>query len=75
MNNIVVRYRDLPTTIKAYVVRCFDSGDIFYTIIINSRISYEQQREAYKHEMSHIECGDFSCEYPADYIESMRHYS
>ena len=63
----------MPCTIRACVVRYFDTDDVFFTIMVNTRMSDRQQREAYQHEMNHIEHGDFSRCLSADCIESMRH--
>lgn len=49
---------NLPHSIGAFVV-C-DGCDDFYTIVLNSRFSYEMQRQAYEHEMAHIINGDFN---------------
>ena len=73
MSNVSVQFMNMPTTIKACVVRCFDTDDIFFTIMVNARMSDSQQQEAYRHEISHIEHGDFSRCVSVDYIESMRH--
>lgn len=73
MNNVSVRLMDLPHTIRGCVVRNYD-GDEFYTILINSRMSADMQKQAYIHEMEHIECDDFSCNLTADKIESIRHH-
>jgi len=43
-----------------------------YTIIINSKISYEQQLEAYCHELRHIARDDYGCDY-VDQTERRAH--
>ena len=43
---------DLPCAVHGFVV---SDGFDFYTIVLNSRLSYEMQRQAYMHEVSHIE--------------------
>ena len=48
---------DLPCAVHGFVV---SDGFDFYTIVLNSRLSYEMQRQAYMHEVSHIENGDIS---------------
>lgn len=60
---------DLPTTIHSFV-RHINGVD---TIVINSRLSVERQRECYIHEVSHIKNGDFYKDCSADVIESKRH--
>ncbi len=49
--------RDLPHSINGFTI--FDGFD-FYTIVLNSRLTFEHQRETYFHELSHIACGDFA---------------
>lgn len=62
---------DLPATIKAYTVHCPDGT---YTIVLNSRLSHEQQLEAYQHELKHIADNDFCIENgDADMIEQYAH--
>ena len=55
----IVRYIDLPITVKGATVMDYDG---FYNIYINSRLSYEEQKKTIAHEMEHIVRGDFfSC--------------
>lgn len=49
----------LPCKIKAVTTRNEDGS---YTIVMNSRLSYEQQRKSYLHELKHIYNNDFSKE-------------
>lgn len=63
---------DLPERVKGMVVRTFD-GDECYTIVLNSKLNREQQLEAYRHELEHIECDDFASNWPVDEIEWVRH--
>ncbi len=67
---VTTRLYDLPTRIKGFVRK---NSDETYTIVINSRISYESQLECYKHEMGHIENGDFDKDIPVDEIEAEAH--
>lgn len=69
MENVNVYYFDLPSTIKAFVVRYED----YYTIILNSRNSFEQNQLSYWHEMAHIMHGDFSRCVDVNVLESVRH--
>lgn len=50
---------DLPLNIKGMTVRTFDGDEVFLTIVLNARHSYETQLEAYRHEVDHIENNDF----------------
>lgn len=54
-DDIRVIFRDMPPSIRAVT----STQDDFFTVIINSRCSHAAQKEAYKHELSHIEGGDF----------------
>ena len=72
MNNIAVRYCDLPCTVRGFVVRqCED--DEFYTIILNSRLTHEQLKNTYLHELQHIVLGDFDSALSVSQIELLRH--
>ena len=70
----------MPCTIHGFVV---SDGFDFFTIVLNSRLSYEMQRQAYMHEVAHIENGDVTRmqdvnsdlleDCGADVIEALRH--
>lgn len=51
--------RDLPETIHGFTVLGSDYEPI---IILNSRMSREQQRKTYRHEMDHIVSGQMDDE-------------
>ena len=53
--NVPVVLMDLPTRIHGFV--CLGS-DFSPCIVINARLSVEQQKKTYKHEMNHIINGD-----------------
>jgi Zn-dependent peptidase ImmA (M78 family) len=53
---VPVILKDLPTSIRGFV--CLGS-DYDPVIIINSRLTVEQQRETYRHELDHILSGQF----------------
>lgn len=46
---------DLPTTVRGFVTL---GEDFSPCIIINSRMSAEQQRKTYRHEVAHLLRGD-----------------
>lgn len=52
-----------------------DNGCTFYTIVINARLSYSLQQEAYLHEIKHIFSKDFDkAQYmPISIIERKAH--
>lgn len=47
--------QDLPGTIRGFTMLGADYEPI---IILNSRLSVEQQRKTYRHEMNHITSGE-----------------
>lgn len=74
MLNTEVVYADLPPHVKGMLVRMFDEED-YYTIVINSNLNIEQQREAYEHEVRHYRARDFEqTDKSVDEIECIRHY-
>lgn len=52
---VPVVLKDLPPRIRGFV--CLGS-DYNPCIVINSRLSREQQQKTYRHEMNHIQHGD-----------------
>lgn len=60
---------ELPTTIPAYVV---SNPDMTFTIVLNSRMSWERRMQAFRHEMKHIINGDYERS-SADLIELYAH--
>lgn len=63
-------YADLPTTIKSYVVTCPDST---FTIVLNTRMSAEQNCISYAHELGHIKNGDYDRNGSVGIIEMRAH--
>lgn len=51
-----VRLLQLPVSIRGFVR---ENEDGTYTIVLNSRLSYEQNLKTYEHELSHITNNDF----------------
>jgi Zn-dependent peptidase ImmA (M78 family) len=64
-------FKDLPTQIKALTIKNRDDS---YTVILNSRLSYEQQRQSFLHELQHITNYDLEKECDIDELEYMVHY-
>ena len=60
----------MPPRIKAYTV-CNNDGT--YTIVLNSRLTYEQHLLSYHHEMQHIENGDYDKKCNINLIEINAH--
>lgn len=63
-------FKDLPTQIKALTVKNRDDS---YTVILNSRLSYEQQRQSFLHELQHITNCDFEKDCSIDELEFKLH--
>lgn len=63
MNKTIVRLGDFPPCIHSFVFHDDDGNNI---IVVNSRLSADQQREAFEHEIRHIRNGDM---YDKDYHE------
>ncbi len=74
MNNIDVKdirtiLVDMPPHIKAYTVLMND----VYTVVLNARLSQEQNQESARHEIAHIQRGDYEKTSTADLIEFFAH--
>lgn len=64
---------DMPTRVHGYIKgTCEPDGD-YYTIVLNSRLSYEMQLQAYQHELGHIDHDDLHSERSVAEIELIRH--
>lgn len=59
MLNTYAVYMDLPLSVKGYILKMFDDGEDYSTVIINSRYNAEQNRQTAKHELEHYEQNDF----------------
>lgn len=70
MDNVFVRYMELPTTIRSFVVA---NKDMTYTVILNSKLSREQNLLSYQHELDHILKGDYEKKCSVDLIEINAH--
>ena len=56
-NNITI-FANLPYKVSGFIM--YDSADDYYTIVLNSRLSYEENRKTFEHELQHIINNDFS---------------
>ncbi len=63
-------FKDLPTQIKALTVKDRDGG---YTVIVNSRLNYEQQQQSFLHELRHIINCDLEKDCSIDELEFELH--
>lgn len=48
--------RDMPGHVKGFI---HEDSTGYGTIVINSRLSHEEQQDIYKHELHHIKGNDF----------------
>lgn len=64
MNDVIVRLIDL--TVPGVTV-LDENGD--YNVYINARLSFEERRKAYAHELRHIKKDHFSDDRPIGEIE------
>lgn len=72
MENIRVIFQNMPPSIKGMVVKTFDEEE-WYTVVINSNLSREQQMLTYEHEIRHVKARDLVGGLCVDEIESVRH--
>lgn len=56
MEEVILRYINLPYSVRGYVQED-PNGD--FNIYVNSRLSYEMQQATIKHELNHIEQDHF----------------
>lgn len=70
MENVFVKLIELPNTIRSFVVLNKDQS---YTIVLNSKLSHEQNLISYQHEIEHIKNGDYEKKYSVDMIELFAH--
>ena len=63
--NFNVVMKDLPTSIGGFT----KETDGYYTIVLNSRMTYERNKQNYIHEKDHIDNRDFDRYCSVDQIE------
>ena len=66
---INIRIMPLPGKIQSFVVY----KDDFYTIVVNECLNQNARMRAYRHELDHIENGDFESDLPTGMIEIRAH--
>lgn len=66
MNQVIIRYRNMPCQIKGFVSEDPD-GD--YNIYINSKLPYIVQTEVLIHELEHITREDLNNDFSLSQIE------
>lgn len=70
LDDIFVNLAELPATVRSFVV---SHADQTYTIVLNSRLSHEQNILSYHHELNHIRNGDYEKKCTVDMIEVVAH--
>lgn len=70
MTDVNVSVIDLPCRIRGFVRK---NQDDTFTIVLNSRLSQENLLQTYKHELSHIQNGDFDNNVTANIVERRAH--
>ena len=66
---INIRILPLPGKIQSFVVY----KDDFYTIVVNECLNQTARMKAYRHELEHIESGDFDSDESTGMIEIRAH--
>ena len=71
LDNYNTIYLNLPCKIRGFAVH--NACEDFYTIVLNSRLSYNQNLETYMHELEHITNDDFNSELNVNTLETLAH--
>lgn len=69
--NVRIIYQDLPCGIRGFVKKLPDE---FYAIVLNSRLTREQNIHSLQHELEHIKNGDLDRDCCVQDLEFKRHY-
>lgn len=71
MENYNIILYNMPTGIKAFTR---SNPDGTYTIVLNARLSNEQQRLSFYHELMHIQNGDYDRKTDVGMLEIYAHH-
>lgn len=71
LDNCITIFQNLPYKIKGFAV--YNSNDDYYTIVLNSRLSHDQNLKTYIHELKHINNNDFFSDLDVSMIEACAH--
>lgn len=71
MDNYNIIYGNLPYKVRGFTMH--NGSDDFYTIILNARMSYSQNKLTLKHELQHISNGDIFSGRDVNFIENYTH--
>lgn len=70
---IKVIYMNMPESVKGYIVKMFDDGEDYYTVVLNPKYNWEQQQATYRHELKHIDARDLERFGDVNELELIRH--
>lgn len=70
-NNYMVVYENLPHKVRGFTIH--NGCDDFYTIILNSRLSYDSNLKTFIHELEHISNEDFIQYKNVSSVEKLAH--
>ena len=71
LDNYNTIYLNLPNKIRGFAV--YNTIEDFYTIVLNSRLSYAQNVKTFWHELKHITNDDFNSSLSVNEIEALAH--
>ena len=71
LDNCITIFQNLPYKIKGFAV--YNSNEDYYTIVLNSRLSHDQNLRTYIHELEHINNNDFYSKLSATKLETIAH--
>jgi hypothetical protein len=69
--NYITIFQNLPYKVKGFLL--YDSVDDFYTIVLNSRSSFEANQATFEHELQHILNGDIVHNRNVAILETVMH--
>lgn len=71
IDNYITIYAALPYKVSGFIM--YDAADDYYTIVLNSRSSYEENKDTFEHEIQHIINNDFSHSRNVGVLEAALH--
>ena len=71
LDNYNTIYLNLPNKIRGFAI--YNTCEDFYTIVLNSRLSYAQNVKTFWHELKHIKNNDFYSNLTVNELESLAH--
>lgn len=70
-DNYQTIYLNLPYKVNGFIM--YDSADDYYTIVLNSRSTYKQNKRTFEHEIKHIINNDFAHNRNVGILEASLH--